>query len=100
MERLSAAMAVKEQLKRFSLSVKSCPKCGLSSEYTASFYGNLQFAIMDIIIMTDQTDTYPLCRARAESRVSLAFHRFQIEPISFQIAVLHVSKLKPNFILH
>jgi hypothetical protein len=47
---------------------KVLPQTSLSaSEYTASFYGNLKFAIMDIFIMTDQTDTYPLCRARAES---------------------------------
>jgi hypothetical protein len=35
-------------------------------EYTASFYANLKFAIMDIFIMTDQPVTCPLCGVRAE----------------------------------
>jgi hypothetical protein len=63
-EQLSPPMAVREQLKRFSTSGKSCSVCAL--KYTASFYGNLKFAIMDIFIMTEQPVTCPLCGARAE----------------------------------
>jgi hypothetical protein len=49
-------------------------------KYTASFYGNLKFAIMDIFIMTDQPFTCPLCGARAE-----IIREFKVDDLSAQL---------------
>jgi hypothetical protein len=65
-KQLFPAIAVKEQLKQFFISGKSTQISLSASEYTASFYGNLMFAFMDIFIMTEQPVTCPLCGARAE----------------------------------
>jgi hypothetical protein len=52
-----------------------------ASEYTASLYPNLKFAIMDIYLMTDQPVTCPLSGARAE-----IIHEFKEDDLSAQLS--------------